>query len=270
MPSAIRLIPLDNMTKHHDHDFHQIVVGLSGNAEFEIEGLGGSIAALSGCIVPANHVHYYEGIGENRQLILDLPLDSHAMTGPNRELARLFDAPRFFALDEPLRLYMDFLTRELAQSHSQSGAPQTTTGDMLATTFLGCLYTRLHPHLPSRQARRLDINALDRFIQRHLHRRLTVADLAAEACLSEAHFSECFRAQTGLTPYQYLLRQRLGTARYLLTTTDQPLSEIAASTGFANQSALSHAFRRAYNHPPSELRRMPAAPNQGLAISRAP
>lgn len=256
MPSAIRLIPLDNTTKHHDHEFHQIVIGLSGHAEFEIEGLGGSIASLSGCIVPANHVHYYEGIGENRQLILDLPVDGPALTGPHHELSRLFDAPRFFTLDEPLRLYLNFLTQELGQPHHQQGQLQRQgQGDLLATTFLGCLHARLHPDLSPRGTQRLDLQALDRFIQRNLAKRLTVADLASQACLSEAHFSECFRAQTGLPPYQYLLRQRLGAARHLLTSTRLPLSEIAAHTGFANQSALSHAFRRQYDHAPSQLRR---------------
>ncbi|EPC01348.1 hypothetical protein L861_12300 [Litchfieldella anticariensis FP35 = DSM 16096] len=255
MPSAIRLIPLDNTTKHHDHDFHQIVIGLNGHAEFEIEGLGGSIASLSGCIVPANHVHYYEGIGENRQLILDLPVDGPSLTGPHHELSRLFDAPRFFALDEPLRLYLNFLTQELCQPHHQAPSQRHGQGDLLAATFLGCLHARLHPDLPANNAKRLNLRALDRFIQCHLSDRLTVADLARQACLSEAHFSECFRTQTGISPYQYLLRQRLGAVRHLLTSTRLPLSEIAAHTGFANQSALSHAFRRAYGHPPSQLRR---------------
>lgn len=255
MPSVIRLIPLDNTTKHHDHDYHQIVIGLDGHAEFEIEGLGGSIAALSGCIVPANHVHYYEGIGENRQLILDLPADAPALTGPHYEFSRLFDAPRFFALDEPLRMYLNFLTQELCQPHHQGPQQHQGQGDLLAATFLGCLYARLHPDRLISGNSRLNLQALDRFIQHHLAQRLTVADLARQACLSEAHFSECFRAQTGLTPYQYLLRQRLGTVRRLLTSTRLPLSEIAAHTGFSNQSALSHAFRRAYGHPPSQLRR---------------
>ncbi|WP_043530244.1 AraC family transcriptional regulator [Litchfieldella xinjiangensis] len=253
MSSAIRLIPLDNMTKHHDHDFHQIVIGLSGHAELEIEGLGGRIAPLSGCIVPANHVHYYEGIGENRQLILDLPGDGPCLTGANHELARLFDAPRFFELDAPLRSYLDFLTQELGQ-----GGQYERQGDLLAATFLSCLYARLHPDLATRGPRRLNLQTLDRYIQRNLAERITVKHLAEQACLSEAHFSERFRQQTGLSPYQYLLRQRLGAVRHLLTSTRLPLSEIAAHTGFANQSALSHAFRRTYGHPPSLLRRADA------------
>lgn len=116
MPSVIRQIPLDTATRHHAHDYHQIVIGLQGRAEFEIEGLGGAISALSGCIVPANHVHYYAGTGDNRQLILDLPAHSPALSGPHQELASLFDAPRFFTLDDPLRHYLRFLLLELERS----------------------------------------------------------------------------------------------------------------------------------------------------------
>ncbi|TDX32936.1 AraC family transcriptional regulator [Modicisalibacter xianhensis] len=248
MTSAIRLTPLDNTIKHHDHDFHQIVIGLDGHAEFEIEGLGGCIAPLSGCIVPANHVHYYEGIGANRQLIFDLPDNAPSLSGAQRELARLFDAPRFFALDEPLRVYLNFLVQELSQ-------PRHAQGDLLAATFLGCLHSRLH--VTPCPSRRLDLDALDSYIQNNLAKRLSVADLASQACLSEAHFSESFREQTGVTPYQYLLRQRLAAARYLLTTSTFPLNEIAERTGFASQSAFSHAFRRAFDHSPSQLRRNP-------------
>ncbi|MEC8916939.1 MAG: helix-turn-helix domain-containing protein, partial [Pseudomonadota bacterium] len=39
------------------------------------------------------------------------------------------------------------------------------------------------------------------------------------------------------------------------TLTDMPLADIAERTGFASQSALSHAFRRRYGHSPMQLRR---------------
>ncbi|WP_242495129.1 helix-turn-helix domain-containing protein [Salinicola tamaricis] len=61
--------------------------------------------------------------------------------------------------------------------------------------------------------------------------------------------------QTGLSPYQFVMRQRLEAARHLVTTSDTPLSEIAERTGFANQSGLSHAFRRHFGYPPVTLRR---------------
>ncbi|XKE46592.1 AraC family transcriptional regulator [Halomonas organivorans] len=253
MSSAIRQIPLDTTIRHHAHDFHQIVIGLHGRAEFEIEGLGGSIGALSGCIVPANHLHYYAGSGENRQLILDLPRDAIALTGHHHELARLFDAPRFFNLDDPLERYLDFVLHELRLLGRQGALPAIQQ-ERLALPLLGSLHARLAGDAPA-GGRQLDLAALDRFIDRHLGSRLRVADLAAEACLSEAHFTERFRAQTGVSPWQYVLRRRLDAARRLLRESHLPLSEIAALTGFTNQSALSRSFRRAFGHPPSQLRR---------------
>ncbi|WP_275289254.1 helix-turn-helix domain-containing protein [Halomonas elongata] len=252
MTSAIRQTPLDTAVHHHAHDFHQIVIGLRGQAEFEIEGLGGSISALSGCIVPANHVHYYAGTGDNHQLILDLPEDALSLTGHQHELVRLFDAPRFFSLDAPLERYLDFVVHELGLL-SQQGRLSPLQQERLATTLLGSLHARLAQEAPAR-GRHLDLAALDRFIDRHLGTPLRVADLAAEACLSETHFTARFREQTGLSPWQYVLRRRLDTSERLLRESHLPLSEIAALTGFTNQSAFSRAFRRAFGHPPSRLR----------------
>ncbi|MCC5882360.1 MAG: helix-turn-helix domain-containing protein [Halomonas sp.] len=251
MSSVIRQIPLDTSTQHHAHDFHQIVIGLQGQAEFEIEGLGGAISALSGCIVPANHVHYYVGQGKNRQLILDLPANAPSLTGYHHELSRLFDAPRFFALDTPLKHYLDFL---LLEQDSSKGGLSDAQSDRLAATFLGCLHARLGGD-GSPKLRQLDLGKIDRYIDRHLAAPISVADLAAQACLSEAHFSSRFRQQTGLSPWQYVRRRRLEAARRLLEESRMPLSQIAVSTGFSHQSALSHAFRSAFGCPPSQLRR---------------
>lgn len=253
MTSAIRQIPLETATHHHAHDFHQVVIGLHGEAEFEIEGLGGTVSAFSGCIVPANHVHYYAGTGDNRQLILDLPRNAFAVTGHQRDLARLFDAPRFFSLDSALRHYLEFLRQELSLL-SRDGHVPPLPQERLAGTLLGALHARLASE-PVTSGRRLDLAALDRFIDRHLSHPLRVADLAAEACLSEAHFSERFREQTGLSPWQYVIRRRLDSARHMVQQSRLPLSEIAEQTGFTSQSALSRACRRAFGQPPSQLRR---------------
>ena len=257
MTSAIRQIPLATTIHHHAHDFHQIVIGLRGEAEFEIEGLGGAISAFSGCIVPANHLHYYAGNGDNRQLILDLPHDTFAVTGHQRDLVRLFDAPRFFSLDTALRHYLDFLLQEL-NLLAPEGRLDSLHGDRLAGTLLGSLHARL-ANEPTTPTRRLDLAALDRFIDHHLSERLRVADLAAQACLSEAHFSERFRQSTGISPWQYVMRRRLESARRLVQQSRLPLSEIAARTGFTSQSALSRACRKAFGRPPSQLRRDPGS-----------
>ncbi|WP_136253039.1 helix-turn-helix domain-containing protein [Onishia niordana] len=255
MPSALHLVPLDTTTKHHHHDFHQIVIGVDGNAEFEIEGLGGSIAPLSGCIVPANHVHYYEGVGVNRHLILNLPSTSYPLADQHHAFARLFDAPHFFSLDTALTRYLEFLVQELGRQEHEMPQP-LAHHELMVATFLSCLNVRQPSARETRSGQqRINLASLDHYIQRHLSQRLGVADLARHACLSEAHFNDCFRQQTGITPYQYLLTKRLRAAQHLLLSTRIPLSQIADQTGFSSQSSLSHAFRRSFGHPPSALRR---------------
>lgn len=259
MNSAIRQLPLDPVPHQHSHDFHQIVIGLHGHADFEIEGLGGSVSTFSGCIVPANHLHHYVGNGDNRQLIIDLPRHSTCLTGHHHELSGLFDAPVFFELDRPLRNYLNFLLEEIQLLDStQNGV--SLQHERLTSTLLGSLHARLASSREAR-GRTLNLAALDRYIDRHLESALRVSDLAAEACLSEGHFTQCFSNQTGVSPWQYVMQRRLCAARRFLLETYLPLIEIAALTGFSNQSALSNAFRRAYGHPPSRLRTKPATDN---------
>ena len=135
----------------------------------------GRVNAFSGCIVPANHEHYYSGNGHNRQLILDLPEDAPALTGEHRELVALFDVPRFFALDSPLRHYLTFVESELARGLDNSAT--SFQQDRLAATLLGSLKARLGASGSAAQ-RRIDLNQIDRFIRRHLADELRVADLA--------------------------------------------------------------------------------------------
>ncbi|MGO2133359.1 MAG: AraC family transcriptional regulator [Halomonas sp.] len=252
MNSAIRQIPLDPVPHHHAHDFHQVVIGLHGQADFEIEGLGGSVSTLTGCIVPANQRHSYAGNGENRQLIIDLPRDAICLTGHHHELSALFDAPAFFELDKPLKNYLGFLLEEL-QLLDSTQSDVSLQHERLTSTLLGSLHTRLAGPQYTR-GRTLNLAALDRYIDTHLESALRVSDLAAEVCLSEGHFTQCFGEQTGMSPWQYVMQRRLCAAKRLLLKTHLPLIEIAALTGFSNQSALSNAFRRAYGHPPSRLR----------------
>ena len=78
---------------------------------------------------------------------------------------------------------------------------------------------------------------------------------AAEFDLSVSHFSRAFRTSTGLPPHQWLLRQRVKAAKQLLGVHDLPLSEIAISAGFANQSHFTRVFSSVVGVSPGAWRR---------------
>ncbi|MEU7136052.1 helix-turn-helix domain-containing protein [Streptomyces sp. NPDC046261] len=83
-----------------------------------------------------------------------------------------------------------------------------------------------------------------RWMENHLHRPLTLADIADHARISVRTLNRHFRTQTGTTPLQWLLRARIHRAQQLLETTDLPVTHIADRTGFGSPTTLRHHFTR--------------------------
>ncbi len=84
--------------------------------------------------------------------------------------------------------------------------------------------------------------------------RLTVADMAAAAMLSPAHFSREFRKAFGETPHQYLLTRRLQRASELLRTTDHSVADICMRVGLESVGSFTSSFRRIYGMSPTQYR----------------
>src|SRR3954468_11944214 len=89
----------------------------------------------------------------------------------------------------------------------------------------------------------------------HLDRPLDVATLARHAAFSERTFARRFRAETGTTPLQWLLRQRVLEAQRLLEGTDLPVEEVATRCGFGTAASLREHFARANATTPTAYRR---------------
>ncbi len=96
---------------------------------------------------------------------------------------------------------------------------------------------------------------------------ITVADLAAAAGLSRAHFSRMFTRTFGESPSAYLQSRRLERAASLLRYTDRSVADICAMVGFSSVGSFTTTFARVYGQPPAAYRAsMPAA----AAYARVP
>lgn len=93
------------------------------------------------------------------------------------------------------------------------------------------------------------------WMQEHLDEPMTVEDLAERAAMSPRTFARRFRATTGTTPLQWLLRQRVLLAQRLLETTDEPVELVARRCGFGTAAGLRQHFRRTLSTSPLVYRR---------------
>jgi transcriptional regulator GlxA family with amidase domain len=84
---------------------------------------------------------------------------------------------------------------------------------------------------------------------------LDVAAMSRHARVSPRTFARRFRAETGATPLQWLLAQRVLEARRLLEESDLPIDEVAWRSGFGTAASLREHFRRATATTPTAYRR---------------
>jgi AraC family transcriptional regulator len=93
-----------------------------------------------------------------------------------------------------------------------------------------------------------------RYMAAHSSAPHTVAGLARMAKLSPYHFLRSFKATTGVTPHQWLLRARLRDAAEKLAATRTPVTDIALDVGFDDLSNFTRTFRAEFGASPRQYR----------------
>ena len=92
------------------------------------------------------------------------------------------------------------------------------------------------------------------YMRDHYRQPITNQQLAAVSKMSLRAFERRFLASFHLTPQKYLRKLRLRIASRALIYTNESLSELALSCGFADQSHFTREFHRQFGHTPREYR----------------
>ena len=95
------------------------------------------------------------------------------------------------------------------------------------------------------------------YIQTHLTEKLTVEEISANAGYSPSYFSHLFTAETGMSPYKFVMKSRVEHAQQLLKTTRLAVQEIAFQCGFNSAANFCYTFRRMTGSSPHEYRKRP-------------
>jgi AraC family transcriptional regulator, transcriptional activator FtrA len=93
------------------------------------------------------------------------------------------------------------------------------------------------------------------WLREHLTEPLTMASIAAGTHMSERTLGRRFRAATGMTVFDWIIRERINRAKVLLETTDFPIGEVAAMAGFGSTEGLRRHFEKAVGTTASGYRR---------------
>jgi AraC-like DNA-binding protein len=162
--------------------------------------------------------------------------------------------PYSFGANEPKK--SDETVYSLTRAIRDEVAAGSPTGRLYAEALSMALLSYIAEHTPTSnfnahggfseaQSRRLR-----RYIMERLHEELTLSDLASVAKISPRHFCTLFLRSFGITPHQYVLKNRLAEAARKLETENPDITDLALNLGFSSQSHFAAAFRRAFGTTP--------------------
>lgn len=93
------------------------------------------------------------------------------------------------------------------------------------------------------------------YIHRHFGEKISLADIADSAGISEREALRTFRKMLNQTPVDYLNDYRMSQACERLASTDETITEIALSCGFSDSAYFSRQFKKAYQINPAAYRK---------------
>lgn len=160
----------------------------------------------------------------------------------------------------PDALLLRQLAYSLAATLQAPGPADALYADTVARMLAAQLVHQLvgRTRVPSAPAGRLDLARLrlvQDYVRDSLDQAITLANLAAVACVSPYHFCHLFRQATGLSPHQYVIGQRLDQAKYLLEHRDWSIAQVAQAVGYRSGGHFARLFQRHTGGLPTEVRR---------------
>lgn len=233
-------------------DFHFITIALADfQASYKTNNRSQHLSYQPGDIVILPQTELLPHLQIDREvLLLQLYLNpKHVeLLAPNKQLE-----PQLQVQDPLIEQMGLALYRELKASGTAGGMYAESMSIALSAHLVqNYSAARLKPIAGLLSVR--DTQLIEDYIQANLSTPLTVAELSQVVRLSIHHFATLFRQTFGLTPHQYILKQRTDRAMVLLKTTKQPIVTIAHQVGFQTQSHFTRTFQQHTQFTPKQYR----------------
>ncbi len=131
---------------------------------------------------------------------------------------------------------------------------------VLARHFVRTYTTALGAHpVCSKKPRivvdRASVRKAKEYLLGNLSESLSLESVAAHVAMPSVRLRDMFKAETGHTPYQFVLVNRIARAQEILAAGDISLAEVAYACGFASQSHMTGVFRQKLGVTPGRYRK---------------
>ena len=255
-----RLFHINDQTKkdfsYHYHDFHKIIVFISGKVTYHIEGKAYHLKPRDILLVSQGAIHKPEidpSVPYERYIfwIRDDLSCQELNTCFQKANDRSFNLVR---ADSALQERLKDLLPEIEQTLQNKHFGDTVLRDALFTQFMiyiNRIFLRTSSS-PDKKTYSSDtqVEQLLKYINRNLSENLSIDQLAERFFLSKYHMMRKFKNETGYTIHNYITSKRLLMARSLISQ-GIPVMKAALASGFRDYTTFVQAYKKQFGKAPS-------------------
>ena len=255
-----RLFHINDQTKkdfsYHYHDFHKIIVFISGKVTYHIEGKAYHLKPRDILLVSQGAIHKPEidpSVPYERYIfwIRDDLSCQELNTCFQKANDRSFNLVR---ADSALQEGLKDLLPEIEQTLQNKHFGDTVLRNALFTQFMiyiNRIFLRTSSS-PDKKTYSSDtqVEQLLKYINRNLSENLSIDQLANRFFFSKYHMMRKFKNETGYTIHNYITSKRLLMARSLISQ-GMPIMKAAQASGFHDYTTFVRAYKKQFGKAPS-------------------
>ena len=255
-----RLFHINDQTKkdfsYHYHDFHKIIVFISGKVTYHIEGKAYHLKPRDILLVSQGAIHKPEidpSVPYERYIfwIRDDLSCQELNTCFQKANDRSFNLVR---ADSALQERLKDLLPEIEQTLQNKHFGDTGLRNALFTQFM-IYITRIFLRTSSSPDKKTyssdtQVEQLLKYINRNLSENLSIDQLANRFFFSKYHMMRKFKNETGYTIHNYITSKRLLMARSLISQ-GMPVMKAAQASGFHDYTTFVRAYKKQFGKAPS-------------------
>lgn len=256
-----RLFHIKDQTKrefsYHYHDFHKVIIFLSGKAAYHIEGKSYYLKPWDILLVNRHAIHKPE-------IDFSVPYERFVLWIRNdiksTELLRCFQKAidrsyNLIRLDSDTQEKLKQLLYELEAALKDKKFGSELLGSALFTQFMvyvnRIFLEKQYIYDARSYSSDSQIEELLRYINHNLTEDLSIETLARKYYLSKYHMMRKFKEETGYTIHNYIISKRLLLARTKISE-GTPILKATQLSGFSDYTTFSRAYKKQFGTAPSQ------------------
>ena len=256
-----RIFHIKDQTKrefsYHYHDFHKVIIFLSGKAAYHIEGKSYYLKPWDILLVNRHAIHKPE-------IDFSVPYERFVLwirdDIKSTELLRCFQKAidrsyNLIRLDSDTQEKLKQLLYELEAALKDEKFGSELLGSALFTQFMvyvnRIFLEKQYIYDARSYSSDSQIEELLRYINHNLTEDLSIETLARKYYLSKYHMMRKFKEETGYTIHNYIISKRLLLARTKISE-GTPILKASQLSGFSDYTTFSRAYKKQFGTAPSQ------------------